>query len=848
MSNPVLAGDKKILALIDGKSVFYRGYYGMPHLTTKDGTPTGGVYGFAMLALQLINQIKPDYVAVAWDKPKTNIRRRLAIYPGYKAGRKPAPPDFYQQIPILHKLLAALGWPLYELDDYEADDIMGTLSKQANAQGIFTVMITSDLDMLQLVDDDTELFAMKKGLANIEKFDRHAFEEKYGIKVEQFLDLKALKGDNSDNIPGVPGVGEKTGIKLLQSYGTLDGVYQHVDDVKGSLHDKLVAGRDSAYMSRKLGLIMCDAPLKLDLATMDMRNLDRVALHKMLLDLEFTSLINKLPVEMWDDSDDVSTTDYELPNTKIMEGEPTLGETVLVQAIGDKLYISPNNMAAYVVSWKHAADLLSGKKVITHDAKKLAEHFLSYNLEINWTVEFDTKHADFLVNSLNGSRDLAQIVDSLKPSGYTDADQLAVVWMLYQTLSAELGKSEKMNTLAHTVDFPLQILLARIEARGMLVDTAELAHMSHQLAGQINTLQTKIWEQVGYEFNISSPKQLSEALFDKLGLPATKRRNKSGFYPTGAKELAKLHDINPVIGLIEQYRILTKLKSTYIDALPKVVSFDGRIHTTFSQDVTMTGRLSSSNPNLQNIPTRTAEGKAIKKCFVAPAGRVIVNADYAQFELRLAAALAGDQGMIQMFSDDKNDIHRMTAAEAYGIPVEQVTDEQRRHAKVINFGVLYGMSPHGLSEATGMNIATAKRFIERYFAVRKPIRDYLDRTLQMAIDKGYVETLFGRRRPTPDVKSSNFMVREAAKRAAVNMPIQGTEADLMKMAMLRIEAALPAGVMQIMQVHDSIMVECDEADAPVIAEKMKQIMENIYPDLGVHLLADVQWGVSWGNL
>lgn len=848
MSNPTLAGNKKILALIDGKSVFYRGYYGMPHLSTKDGTPTGGVYGFAMLALQLINQIKPDYVAVAWDKPHTNIRRRLKIYSGYKAGRKPAPPDFYQQIPILHKLLAALGWPLYELDDYEADDIMGTLSKQANEQGIFTVMITSDLDMLQLIDDDTELFAMKKGLANIEKFDRHAFEEKYGIKVEQFLDLKALKGDNSDNIPGVPGVGEKTGIKLLQDYGTLDGVYEHVDEVKGSLHDKLINGRNSAYMSRELGLIMCDAPLTLDLKAMDMRNLDRAKLHKMLLDLEFTSLIKKLPDVMQDDSGEMVTTGHTLPNTKIIDSELPLSEVVMVQAVDDQLYLSPDKERAYKASWQRTAELLKGKRVITHDAKKLAEQFLSRNLDVNWTVEFDTKHAQFLINSLNGSRELSEIVADLKPTSATTTDQLATVWMLYNELSPELAKLTKLNDLAHNVDFPLQLLLAKIEARGMLVDTAQLAKMSDDLDGRINDLQSQIWQGVGYEFNIGSPKQLSEALFDKLGLPATKKRNKSGFYPTGAKELAKLHGANPVIELIEQYRMLTKLKSTYIDTLPKAVGLDGRIHTTFSQDVTATGRLSSSNPNLQNIPSRTAEGKEIKKCFVAPAGRVIVNADYAQFELRLAAALAHDQRMIEMFSDDRNDIHRMTAAEAYGIPVDQVTDEQRRHAKVINFGVLYGMSPHGLAEATGMDFGAAKKFIDRYFAVRQPIRDYLDQTLEMAAEQGCVETLFGRRRPTPDVKSSNFMVREAAKRAAANMPIQGTEADLMKMAMLRVEAALPDTALQVMQVHDSIMVECDEVDAPEIAAQMKQIMENIYPALGVRLLVDAQWGPSWGNL
>ena len=339
---------------------------------------------------------------------------------------------------------------------------------------------------------------------------------------------------------------------------------------------------------------------------------------------------------------------------------------------------------------------------------------------------------------------------------------------------------------------------------------------------------------------------MSDALFTKLQLTSPAKRNKNGSYPTGAKELARLKDEHPVINLISEYRELTKLKSTYIDALPKAIGSDGRIHTNLDQDVTSTGRLSSSSPNLQNIPTRSERGRKIKCAFVAPAGRVLINADYAQFELRLAAALAGDKNMIKMFSDPANDIHTMTAAEAYGISCNEVTPEQRRHAKVINFGVLYGMSPHGLSEATGMSQSTAKEFIDRYFAIRKPIRDFIDRALIMADEQGYVETLFGRRRPTPDVKSANFMVREAAKRAAANMPIQGTEADLMKMAMIKIEQIV--GATQIMQVHDSIMVECDEADARRIADEMKQVMEDIYPELGVRLLVDVKIGHSWAEI
>lgn len=853
------AAGKKIFALIDGKSVFYRGYYAMPHLTTRDGKPTGGVYGFAALALELVRRIKPNYVAVAWDKPKTNIRRRKAIYAGYKANRHPAPPDFYEQIPILQGLLNDLGWPLYEMDDYEADDIMGTLSSEANKVGIHTVLISSDLDMLQLIDDDTEVYAMKKGLANLEKFDVSAFEAKYGIKVGQFLDLKSLKGDNSDNIPGVPGVGEKTAESLLQEFGSLDNIYAHIDDIsKPSLKKKLIDGKDSAYMSRELAKIWCNAPIPLDLQATDVNNLDRNKLHQKLLDLQFNSLIKRLPENMQPDNDLAGVTSPKsgVPALAEVHVSPwsdgvTLADEVMAVVVPDGLLVASANddriAAAYTASWSVASKILAGRKVVAHDLKDLASEMLSRNLPIDWTAGFDTKHAGFLLDSLKPVISLTDYLGTIKAGSPSDGDYMAGLANLYSDEKRKLDDEPKLNKLAREVDFPLQIVLAKMEHRGVAVDVVALAQMSDELAGDIANLERAIWRRVGYEFNIGSPKQLSEALFNKLQLTPTARKNKSGNYPTGAKELVKLEAAHPVINLIEQYRELTKLKSTYVDALPKTVAPDGRIHTTFGQDVTATGRLSSSNPNLQNIPTRSERGKEIKRAFVAPGGGVIVNADYAQFELRLAAALTGDQNMIKLFDDDSKDIHTMTAAEAYGIDPAEVTPDQRRHAKVINFGVLYGMSPHGLVDATGMDFATARAFIDRYFEIRKPIREFLDRTLRQADELGYVETYFGRRRPTPDVKSSNYMIREGAKRAAANMPIQGTEADLMKMAMLKVEAEIPQA-QQVMQVHDSIMVECNEAEADAVASQMKQIMENIYPDIGVRLLVETSVGRNWAEL
>ncbi|MFC2333680.1 MAG: DNA polymerase [Candidatus Nanoperiomorbus sp.] len=838
----------KIFVLIDGKSLFYRGYYAMPHLSTADGRPTGGVYGFASLALELVRQLRPDYVAVAWDKAKTNIRRRRAIYPEYKANRHPAPPDFYQQIPILRQLLEALGWPFYEVDDYEADDIIGTLSKQANRIGIHTVIASSDLDMLQLIDDDTEVYALKKGLSSIDRFDVRAFQAKYGIRVDQFLDLKSLKGDSSDNIPGVPGVGEKTAVALLQKYHDLDGVYAHLDEITGAAQRRLADGKASAYMSRELVQIQCDAPIPLDLQAADVKKLDRQRLRRLLLDLQFTSLLRRLPADMQvsegDETVGVETAIEPAVEFRAASLPDKLTGTVMAVPAEDGLLLSDQPGQYYKTSYKLAAELLTAVPVVAYDLKELASRFLRRNLPVRFVASYDVGHAGFLVGSLSKPRTLADIL--AEQSDQSEPRQLAAVYQLWQQTRRQLNQLPQLAQLASRVDFPLQPVLARMEERGVLADQAQLTRLHQKLGDSLALLEQAIWREVGYEFNVASPAQLSEALFTKLALKPTARKNKRGSYPTGAKELAKLRSAHPVIDLIIKYRELAKLKTGYADTLPKLIAPDGRIHTTFSQSITATGRLSSSNPNMQNIPARTEQGREIKRAFIAPAGRVLVNADYAQFELRLAAALAGDQALIRVFDDPTNDVHTMTAAEAYGITPAEVTPEQRRHAKVINFGILYGMSPHGLAEATDMNLSEAREFIDKYFRARQSIRDYQAKVIEQAKEDGYVQTLLGRRRPVPGLRSSNTMVREATKRAAINLPVQGTEADLMKMAMLKVEEV--AGASQIMQVHDSIMVECDEAEAERIAGEMKQIMEQIYPELGVRLLVETKIGHDWSQL
>ncbi len=862
----------KRLAIIDGKSVFYRGYYAMPNLSTRDGTPTGGVYGFAALSLELIKKLKPDYVCVAWDKPHTNIRKRKALYPEYKAGRKPAPPDFYVQIPLLHELLEAFSWPLYEADDYEADDIMCTLAEKAAAVGIETCLITSDLDALQCVGPLTHVYALKKGFSNIELFHPESFTAKYGLRVDQFLDLKSLKGDSSDNIPGVPGIGEKTAISLLQSYETLDGVYENLWQVKGAVARKLEAGRDSAYLSHEICTLYRDAPFDLDLEAMDITDLDTLKLKTVLTRLEFRSLLRNLPSGMRSDavvaSDQPEFQEIKPANeAKWSEAESvklTMTDHIVLYLDGDQLYTSADKETACKVSVKDIDTHLANANVITYDADALLRFLLKSKIQNLPSTTFDTRHAAFLMDPLRKSRELSDLA-GIDQSNALEA--IAAIWALHAEQSSQLAKLPMLERVARDIDFPLIPLLARMEHRGIILDTEMLGDMQKELSGQIEHLQQQMYKLVGSEFNISSPAQLSEVLYEKLGLSTIGiKKGKTG-YSTGQSELDKLRGSHPIIELIEQYRELTKLQSTYVEALPKLVDDESRLHTTFRQDVAATGRLSSADPNLQNIPVRTEQGRRIREAFIPSPGNVFVSADYSQFELRLAAVLAGDAKMVNDFNAG-TDIHAKTASEVYKIPLDEVTKAQRRDAKVINFGVLYGMSPHGLAAATGMSFHDAKVFIDEYFRLRAPIRKYIDDTIARAKTDGYVETYFGRRRPTPDVRSSNFIVRQAAERQAANMPIQGTEADLMKMAMLAVEAKLqqreegrgkgeekshgviiqnPLGV-QVLQIHDSILVECPRENAEKVGEILKDTMETIYPDLAIKLQVDVHVGENWGEV
>ncbi len=844
--------------IIDGKSVFYRGYYAMPNLSTKDGTPTGGVYGFAVMALQVIKKLKPDYVCVAWDKRQTNIRSRRALYPEYKANRKPAPPDFYEQIPLLLELLESLGWPLYEADDYEADDLMGAFAAQAGKKNVESFLVTSDLDVLQLVNAHTHIYTLKKGLTNIELFDVAHFEEKYGVGAHQWVDVKALKGDSSDNIPGVAGIGEKTALELIKKYETLDGVYAHTDELKPAVKTKLEKDKDMAYLSKKLVTLMVDAPVELDLEKAELHNGFAPEFAAELRKLEFRNLLHQVESQLTEKEVKQAAAEApgrELQSAKVVnfnakDFKPGVPRVVSTNPEGSEIWLSADVEHVSAIHFgmldSGVIQTLSNGPVVGHDLRPLFRAVLKNGLAWPGLIGHDTRIGAFLLNSLLRSRELADLLE--RPIDLTDAGQTtAAIWQAYNDQKVQFEQLPRLEKLARDIEFPTIYLLACIEDRGILLDSEYLQKMSREFEGTIGTIEQDIYKNAGKAFNILSPTQLGTILFEELHLPTQGvKKGKTG-YSTGANELAKLRGLHPIIDLVTRYREYTKLKSTYIDALPKLVDEHGKLHTTFALDVAATGRLSSRDPNLQNIPTRTDLGHAVRTAFVPAEGNVFVSADYSQFELRLAAAMAGDEKLISDFNSGV-DVHTATAAQVYGVPLDEVTKAMRRHAKVVNFGILYGMSPHGLSVATGMSIMQAKDFIQKYFELRAPIRKYIDDTLQQALKNGYVETIFGRRRPTPDLKSSNFVVREAAKRAAANMPIQGTEADLMKIAMLEVEKNLAGKGMQILQVHDSILVECPKINAAEVAAILKTTMEHVHTALTVKLKVDVTTGSSWGEL
>ena len=877
--------EPKKIAIIDGKSVFYRGYYGMPGLTNSSGLPTGGVYGFATIALEIMKELKPDFVYVAWDKSKTNINARLKIYSEYKAGRKPPPPDFYEQIPYLHKLLDALGWELLEADDYEADDIMATLAKQADDKGYKTFLITSDLDMLQAISDHTTIYVLKKGFSSIVKFNEDEFNAKHNIKLNQYIDYKSLAGDSSDNIPGATGIGKKTATDLLNQFGDIDGIYNHLDQIKSkATKNKLIESKEMVGISKKLVTLMLDAPFELGDLDKD-KSIDAAKLKLILDELEFKYLKTMLPKILLDigynDSSQEIASDNNLEINVLKTTKDVKKATISNQKqnkifihtmFQDRFGIRPLQLAFsygdqtfYSINIKELSEdqqneailsLAENKQVIGYDLK----HLIQLHQRLNKTIDvaWDIKIAEFNANSLTRDLSLAAIINNncnsdlslAAPEDYehNQAGILKGIAETYHKQQQEL-QDRGQSDFIKNIEMLFIAVAAKMELAGIGVDASILNKSLEKIELEISDLEQLIYGYAEQEFNIASPAQLSKILFEpfNLNLPIAGIKKNNNGYSTAANELAKLIGTHPIIELIQKYRELSKIKSTYLNPLPGYIGGDNRIHGHFNLTVAQTGRISSTEPNLQNIPIKTPAGREIRRAFVAKKGKIFVSLDYSQFELRLAAYLANDTELIDNFNNGA-DIHNVVASTIFGVEQEEVTKEQRRSAKVINFGILYGMSPHGLSLATGMNIKQATEFVDKYRETRKPIFDYMSKLLGESRESGFVSTLYGRRRPTPDLKSSNFIVRSGAERATINFPIQGTESDIMKLAMIKLSEKLDEGSAIVLQIHDSIIIETNSENADHLAELAKNLMEGVAPEVDVELKVDYSIATTWDKL
>ena len=883
------------LMVLDGNSIVNRAFYGVSsNLTTRTGQPTNAVFGFLNILNKLLDEEQPQALCVTFDR-KAPTFRHLA-YEGYKAQRKPMPEELASQMPILKEVLSALNIPMYELDGWEADDLIGTIAKTDERAGWDTVIVTGDKDSLQLVTDHTtvKLVSTRMGRTTTKDMTPETFREAYGFDPIHIIDLKALMGDASDNIPGVKGIGEKTAMALLAQQPSIDGLYANLDqmDVKPAARKKLVEGEGDARMSYDLATIHTDAPIAFKPEDNLCQKPDEPKLYQLFLDLEFAKLIDKYHLTapqgegQAEEKTDLACTCTSETVTDRARMEELLAlwrtkERVDVLALPSldvvcvECWLSPEESHAAIFradSLDCYNDFLKGLfapdvKKASHGVKALCRALLAEGIAPGGFV-FDTEVAAYLLAPADGSYDLEKLgltyynhqfpkaADYLVDGAFGPLADLAVscgaitshcalIGALVDTLTQRL-KELGMWELYQTVDLPLCPVLAEMETEGFLVDRKALAQFGDMLSVSIQTVQKNIFDLAGEEFNINSTQQLGRILFDQLGLPPVKK-TKTG-YSTNADVLDKLRGSHPIIQEILDYRQLTKLKSTYVDGLGKVIGPDGRIHTCFQNTVTATGRLSSTEPNLQNIPIRTELGAQLRKMFVAPAGRVLVDADYSQIELRLLACMAGDQAMIDGFNSGE-DIHRITASQVFGVPQEEVTPQMRRSAKAVNFGIVYGISPFSLSQDIGVTVAQAKEYMEKYFQHYSGVRAYMDGVVARAKADGYVTTLFARRRWVPELKSSNFNTRSFGERVALNAPIQGTAADVIKAAMIRVRDRLLAQGLKgrlVLQVHDELIVECPQEEAEAVQRLVKEEMEAVV-SLPVPLVADTAAGKSWAD-
>ena len=845
----------KILAL-DGNSIINRAFYGIRLLTTKSGEFTNAIYGFITTLNRLIEVESPDNIVVAFDLKKPTFRHEK--YAEYKAGRKGMPEELHSQLPVLKEWLSLMGYTILEQAGFEADDILGTVAELCEKSGNECVIATGDRDALQLVSDTTRvlLTTTRMGKSEHANFDKAALFEKYGVEPSGMIELKALQGDSSDNIPGVTGIGEKTAGELITRFGNIDYIYDNIEnlDVRDALKNKLIAGKESAYLSRWLGTICRCVPLEGGIEALENSEPNESGVAKLMTRLEFFKLMEQMGITP--EAAQISLFDAVEEKPVLRVAEP---EEFLVSGGCDILFNSDFSRAAVISGGKIAdfsADsgllgkiLADGCPKRVYDYKNVCKALWEKGLDIK-NVTFDSLLAAYLANPSSSGYEISRLaaeysasVAEVTPDAYEFLIEAAAHSAVCDRL-LEVLKETGQEALLTGIELPLARVLADMERQGFLLDTEGLAQYGMELDCRINELQKEIWELVGYEFNVNSPKQLGEALFEKLGLPAGKK-NKKG-YSTSAEVLEELRDRHPVIEKLLGFRTLSKLNSTYCRGLLDAAGMDNRVRTTFNQTETRTGRISSLEPNLQNIPVRTEEGRQLRKFFVAKEGYVLCDADYSQIELRVLAHIANDANMINAFSAG-TDIHTATAAVAFGLPVEMVTPELRSRAKAVNFGIVYGIGAFSLAKDIGVTRKEADTLIKNYLAAYSGVDKYMNSVIEKAKANGYVVTEFGRRRYLPELASSNGMLRAFGERVARNAPIQGTAADIIKIAMVRVYNRLAREGLDarlILQVHDELIVECREDLCDRVCELLGEEMRAA-ANMKVELSADAAYGKNW---
>ena len=861
--------EKKTLFLLDGHSLTHRAFYALPLLTNDDGEYTNAVFGFVRMLFSLTDEWNPDRMIITFDKKAPTFRHEE--YEDYKANRKKMPDELVPQIPLLQQTIEKLKIPILAKEGYEADDLLGTLSKEAAEEGYKVYIVTGDRDALQLVSENINILYTRKGISDLVKFDLDKVMEKYELPPEKLIDRKGLMGDSSDNIPGVPGIGKKTALKLLKEFGSMEEILANIDQVSGKKRkENLRKYTDQARMSYRLGKIKRDVPVDVDFEECRLDLYDDQEAAEQFKNLGFTSLLDRFDFKKEVDFSDLKIEELQKEDLKeFKEKVIEAGEIAVALKLEKNSKAIAGKIEQFIFSLKNeqniylyypekkidpiVKEIMQSKKIekLIPNAKESALALLKYQIEI-LNISFEPLLAFYLLQPSSSlpeieevfSRELTLSLDQIEEKNKL-AVKISKLFELKEKLISKLEKDDLLK-LYQEIELPLIKVLAQMEFNGVKVDKNWLDSLSERLGKRLDIITEKAHELAGEEFNLNSPKQLGEILFEKLGLPVIKR-TKTG-YSTNASVLEKLEGKHEIIPLISEYRELAKLKSTYIDSLPPLINEDtGKIHTSFNQKVTATGRLSSTDPNLQNIPIRTEEGREIRKAFIpSEEDMLLLAVDYSQIELRVFAHLSGDEKLKEAFNSGA-DIHTETAAEVFEVKPGEVSSNLRRHAKVINFGIAYGMSAYGLSQDLDIAVEEAQEYIDKYFERFSGVKEYMEQTIEKVKECGYAETMFGRRRYIPEINSSNYHRRSFAERTAINTPVQGTAADIMKKSMLDVYDALKDADLDLnilLQVHDELVFEVKRSDLDQAAELIKKKMENT-AELEVPLLVDLQIGENW---